>query len=181
VTARTRIRTIVAICGSTVLVLYLAAATCGRGGRGFFSPDTLECRTQSEWLIPLTRIPLYRGPGSTHRWPIVDYLVTQGWWAKADTSNPRWLPTFQWNQQWNDGESQFHRELGWRGDAWITWSNENPDMAKALWPKMLTALRQPGAASVSVAADLLFTAQHARSVEEFERLLSELPGGVGRR
>ena len=154
--------------------VYLASAGCGRGGRGYFSPDTLDCRTHSEWLVPLTRIPVYRGTSSTHRYAAVDWLIAQGFWSKSDAWDPRWLPTFQWNEQWKDGQSQFHRELGWRGEAWVQWSKDNPEMAKALWPRVLTALRRPGVTHTADASDLMFTAQYARSVEEFEKLADEL-------
>ena len=167
-------RAALAACGSAVLLAYLAAAVWGRGGRGYFSPDTLECRTHPEWLLPLTDIPLYRGPDSTHRWPVVDYLVAHGLWSRSETPDPRWLTTFQWNRQWRDGQSQFHRELGWRGEWWVEWSEKNPEMAKALWPKVLAALRRPGTTDTGEAEILLFAAQKARSVEEFEKLSAEV-------
>ncbi len=169
-----RLRTILAVCGSALALIYVASAGCGRGGRGYFCPDTLDSRTHSEWLVPLTRLPVYRGASSTHRYPSVDWLIAQGFWSKSGASEPRWLSTFQWNQQWKDGQSQFHRELGWRGEAWVQWSKDNPQMAKALWPKVLTVLRRPGVTSTADASDLMFTAQHARSVEEFENLADEL-------
>jgi hypothetical protein len=169
-----RLWTILVVCGSTVASVYVASAGCGRGGRGYFSPDTLDCRTHSEWLVPLTRVPVYRGPSSTHRYPAADWLIAQGFWSKSDAPDPRWLPTFQWNQQWKDGQSQFHRELGRRGEAWVQWSKDNPEMAAALWPKVLTALRTPGVTGTADATDLMFTAQYARSVKEFEKLADEL-------
>ena len=167
-------RAALAACVSAVLLAYLAAAGCGRGGRGYFSPDTLECRTHPEWLLPPTKIPLYRGRSSMHRWPVADYLVAQGFWSRSDTPDPRWLPTSRWNQQWNDGQSLFHRELGWRGEWWVEWSEKNPEMAKALWPKVLVALRRPGTTNTAEAAGLLFAAQQARSVEEFDKLSAEM-------
>jgi hypothetical protein len=169
-----RLRTILAVCGSAVALVYLASAGCGRGGRGYFSPDTLDCRTHSEWLVPLTRVPVYRGTSSTHRYAAVDWLIAQGFWSKSDASDPRWLSTFQWNQQWKDGQSQFHRELGWRGDAWVEWSKANPDMARALWPKVLSALRQPGVEDIDAATNLMHAAQYARTVDDFNRMADEL-------
>ncbi|QOV88043.1 hypothetical protein [Humisphaera borealis] len=176
-----RLRTILAVCGSAVALLYLASAGCGRGGQGYFSPDTLDCRTHSEWLVPLTRIAVYRGTSSTHRYAAVDWLIAEGFWSKSDSSDPRWLPTFQWNQQWMDGESQFHRELGWRGEEWVQWSKENPEMAKALWPKVLIALRRTGVTHTADGSDLMFAARLARTVEEFEELVDELVAARPRR
>ena len=172
---RRRVRNTLAAGGAVLLVLFLAGGA-SRGGRGYFSPDTLECRTHSEWLLPLVsvEVPLYRGPSSTHRWPIVDYLVAQGLWSKSDATDPRWLPTFHWNQRWSDGESQFHRELGWNGDSWIGWSKAHPDMAAALWPKVLATLREPGVTDVDHAAMLMRAAQQADGVVEFEMLAAEL-------
>ena len=173
--SRKQLRDVLVTCGlCCLLLLYTAAGLFGRGGRGFFSPDTLECRTQLEWLIPLTEVPLYRGPYSRHRWLIVDYLVAQGLWSKSDVREPRWLFTFQWNQQWRDGQSQLQRELAWRGKEWVQWSEDNPELAKILWPRVLSALRKPGTTGTHDAEILLFTARGARSVEELEGWLSEL-------
>jgi hypothetical protein len=165
--------TILAVCASVLLVAYLAAAGCGRGTRGYFSPDTLEYRAQSEWLLPMTSVPLYRGPSSTHRYATVDYLISKGFWSPSGRSDPRWLLTLQWNQQWKDGHSELHGNLGMRGDGWIKWSEQNPEMAKALWPKVLDALRQSGVSQIDEATNLMRAVQVAQSVEEFEKMAAE--------
>jgi hypothetical protein len=47
-------------------------------------------------------------------------------------------------------------------------------MAKALWPKVLAALRSPGVTGMDEAGILMVAAQGAQSVEEFEKLADEL-------
>ena len=157
-----------------MLLAGLAAAMFGRGGRGYFSPDTLDFRTHAEWVVPLVDIPIWRGPSSTHRYPVVDYLVAEGLWSPSGASDPAWLPIFQWNAQWWDGDSQFHCELGGRGEIWVRWSKDNPAMAKALWPRVLRALRRPGTTSTADASHLMAAARSARTVEQLEKIADDL-------
>jgi hypothetical protein len=171
---RGRLRIIFVVCGSALATVYVAAAGFGGGGRGYFSPDTLDCRTHAEWLVPLTRFPVYRGPSSTHRYPVVDYLVARGFWSASDRPAPRWLPTFRWNAQWKGGHSTFHYEMGRRGDDWVAWSDANPATAAALWPMVLAALRSPGVTGTRDASDLMLAARLAKSVEEFEKQAHQL-------
>ena len=165
-----RARKVIVISVCVILSSYALAAACGRGGRGYFSPDTLDCRGQYEWLLPCTPLPLYRGPSSTWRYPAVEYLIAEGFWSPKPTSNPRWFLTFQWNQQWIDGHTTFHHELGRNGEAWIEWTRRNPEMARALWPKVLELLRRPGARGVEDASTLMMLAQSKSSVQEFEEV-----------
>jgi hypothetical protein len=119
----------------------VAAFTAGRGGRGFFSPDTLLYRTQSEALLPLTEIPLYRSRYSYHQPLLVQYLVAQGLWAPRVVSKPRWFLAFHWNDQWSGGTNSWNKELSWRGQGWVTWSQQYPDIAAEMWPLVLETLR----------------------------------------
>jgi hypothetical protein len=100
--------------------------------------------------------------------------VAEGYWSASNTPEPRWLPTFQWNQQWRDGQSQFHRELGRRGEQWIEWSKRHPDLARALWPRVLTALRRTDDGGMFQAEILLRAAQVAPTVSAFEQMAEEI-------
>jgi hypothetical protein len=154
-------------------LLYMSAATFGPGGRGFFSPDTLRSRTQAEYLIPLTQIPVYRGPYSESQWPIVDYLVAKGYWSAVNVAEPRWVSTSHENRQWRDGLSRFERELVGNDAEWRKWTEDHPELAKVVWPRVLAELRKPGVAHTNDADVLLLAARYATTPEEFERLLSE--------
>ena len=159
------------------MVSYVLAGIFGKGGRGFFSPDTLETKTQSEWLLPLIHVPLYRSSFSYSRDKLVDYLVQEGYWKPAvETGTPRWILSFQWNQLWRDGESFLHRELAWRSAEWMDWSRENPRIAERLWPGVLDALRTPDGPNERRAEILLRHAQMAPSLKEFEERLFKLDG-----
>jgi hypothetical protein len=124
-----------------VVAAYVAGFAFGRGGRGFFSPDSLDNRTQSEILLPVAEMPLYRSSYQYHRYPLTDYLVAKGYWSPRATQSPRWVSTFHWNDQWRDGVAPFHKDLGWRGEDWIKWSEAHPAIAADLWPRVLKIMR----------------------------------------
>lgn len=111
-----------------------------RGGRGFFSPSTLETKTQSEYLI--CGVPIYRSNFDVRQDDITTYLIAKGYWSPQAAESDRWIPTFHWNEQWRDGESSLQRALFWRHEFWINWSEENPEMAAELWPRVLRLLRE---------------------------------------
>jgi hypothetical protein len=134
-------KSITALLLAVVAVAYVAGFAFGRGGRGFFSPDSLDNRTQSEILLPLTELPLYRSRYEYHRYPLTNYLVGKGYWSARAAESPRWVSTFHWNEQWHDGTAPFHKELGWRVQDWITWSEAHPDIAADFWPRVLRIMR----------------------------------------
>lgn len=111
-----------------------------RGGRGFFCPSTLETRTQSEYL--LWGIPVYRSHFRYRHDDVTAYLIAKGYWSPQTTESDQWIPTFHWNEQWRDGESSLERALFWRDEFWSNWSEENPEMAADLWPRVLRLLRE---------------------------------------
>ncbi len=153
---------------------YVVCGIWGEGGRGFFSPDTLECRTQSELLFPLTHVPLYRSQFSYHRYALVEYLISEGYWSSVETPSPRWVPTFHWNRQWRDGTSNFHRAFGWRSHEWIEWTKQNPQIAAKSWPMVIDALRSPIEPDMARAEAVLFIARFSESMKDFEDGVSRL-------
>ena len=168
-----RIKIIGGVAFGCVVLVYLAAARFGVGGRTFFSPDTLESRAQGECLLPLTEIPVCRGRAATYRMAVVNFLIARGFWSKSDVTPPRWICVSHHNAQWRDGQSQFHRELAWRGEDWIRWSQENDALARVVWPRVLRELRKPGVTDTGDAQRILTAARIAWSVESFEWLTSE--------
>ena len=164
-------------CGC-VLLAYLAAGMFGSGTRTFFSPDTLDGRWEHELLLPLTQTPIYRGGGAAYRWPLVDFLVVRGFWSKSDVSPSRLICISRTNKQWWDGESRFYRELAWRGEDWIQWTEENDALAKVVWPRVLSELRKPGVTNTGGAQRILTAARSARTVEQFEWLTDEPSAGT---
>ena len=136
-----RLRLIVFFIAVFVGVAYIAGAIMARGAIAFFSPDSLECRSQSEVLLPFTRFTLYRSGYSYHKYDLVSFLEKEGYWAPSESSEPCWIQTYRWNQQWRDGQSSLHRELGWNGKEWIEWTRANPDLARLLWADVIALLR----------------------------------------
>ncbi|MBE7464613.1 MAG: hypothetical protein HS116_14140 [Planctomycetes bacterium] len=130
-----------ALSASSALLWTALWISSGLGGRGFFSPDTLEYRSQSERTVFATEIPLYRSAFRYDSHELVNYLVEKGYWSPRPASEPRWIFLFHWNRNWKDGESCFHRSFFWRKDFWMEWTEKHPERAAEVWPQVLELLR----------------------------------------
>jgi hypothetical protein len=145
--------------------VYLFSTAYGRGGRGFFSPDTFQFKTQSEILLPPTELPLYRSAFEYHEKPdLVAYLVAQGYWVPIQTEEPNWIAVFKWNTQWRDGEMQLYRYMN-QPSEWIEWTEANPTVARVMWPKVLSILRR--GITAGYAEDIMRKAKQSSSLKEF--------------
>lgn len=153
-----------AVCVGVIALAYLSAFMWGKGSRGFFCPDSLMCRSQSELLVPLAEIPIYRSSYTYYRIELVDYLIREGFWAESGKAEPRWLAISHYNQQWRDGYHPIVWHLGWHGEEWIAWSKNHPQMAAFFWPQVLHALRQ----DLVDAARLMGAAMGTETMEDLE-------------
>ncbi len=168
-----RRRTRWALCAIGIVVaIFTISEYTASGGRGLFSPDTLEWKTQSELLFPLTDVPIYRSVYSNHRSPLVSDLITKGYWTTRSSDKPRWLFMFRWNEQWRDGQSELHREMtSYRGKEWIEWSDAHPEIAAVLWPRVLGDLRSDVNNPQSRAVELMRMARASETIEQYEELI----------
>jgi len=176
-------RHILAIAIAIVIIVVVAgallpSAPVGRGGRGFFSPDTLATKVQSEMLV-CDRV-VWRSSYISFEYPLVEYNVRKRYWSQRAVSEPRWIVLFHWSYNTKGGYSQLSRELSGRGQSWIEWSERHPDMAKILWPYVLSLLRAPSASiagypvdSEIVAVNLLFRARNIAGIKELKDLIDE--------
>src|SRR5437773_1199890 len=96
---------LILVCGYVAALFLLGSS----GGRGYFSPDSLEYRSQSEVLLSGTNLPLFWSPYRYHKNELVEFLTNKGYWKPIERISPRWIFLFQWNHMWRDGESTFHR------------------------------------------------------------------------
>lgn len=154
----------------------LVSIKFGKGARCFFSPDTLEFRYQSEYLVPLLLVPLYRSRYTYAEEPneLVTFLVEEGYWEPRQVDDPRWICVFHWNHQWRDGYGQMYRHFCRSPELLIEWSRENPELAAVMWPKVLAVLRDKAMPS-GYAEDLIFQARHVKSVDEYYRVINNSP------
>ncbi|MEZ6069120.1 MAG: hypothetical protein R3C10_02375 [Pirellulales bacterium] len=153
-----------------VAVLAFLTYQYGRGGRGYFSPDTLRMRTQREFLIPLVNVPVWRSRYDVHQQPLVTFLKEEGYWSPTNNEPPRWILAFHWNDHWWDGDLLWHKELV-RDEFWIQWTIEHPDMARVVWPLVIQTLRtQPD--GEHYAGNILRCASVTENTREFELLIS---------
>jgi hypothetical protein len=134
------LRRVLLVVVSGLALVYGGALIFGRGGKGEFSPLTLETRTRSELVLPFTRVPIYRSPWQYHTSDLASYLRAKGYWTPVAGGDAKWLPMFRW-MQWKDGHSLLHRELVMRHSVWIEWSDERPVAASVFWPRVLERLR----------------------------------------
>ena len=149
-----------------IAIVFRYSQSVASGGRGFFSPHTLEFRTQSETLLPGTEIPLYRSQFKCREWDseLVVYLVGRGYWQPIENARPVWLLMFHSNSQWRDGHNHFYREFTRNSQDWITCSDANPELAATLWPRILNLTRDKKMTGVQL---VMRYAQSSSNVEEF--------------
>lgn len=158
-------------------VASLAALTLafGRGGSVAFSPDTLQAGWRAEWHVPFTDVAVWRGARAQHRWPLVEHLVSRGYWVPSpDSGRPRWVETSRWRPGVRDGTTRFEYEMIGQGEEWVRWTDANPELARVLWPPLLASLRHARGPGVLDQGAALMVARHARSPEELSRDLDEL-------
>lgn len=154
-----------------LVVIFLAST---EGGRGFFSPDTLETKWQRERVLWFTHLPVYRSTFSYHRYELVEYLISKGYWTPLDVDEPRWMSVFHWNRQWKGGTGDIPRFLGWRGQRWIDWSEADPEAAKVMWPRVLDVLRSEDGNAMSRFAELMWEAERCSNLGEVNAKMREL-------
>jgi len=162
------------IAAAGVAAGYLYCSLRARGARTFFSPDTFQVRAQSEVLLPRTYIPLYRSPFEywDETYDLAAYLVTEGYWLPIETDEPRWVLMKHWNNQWHDGDTTLHRYMR-NSHEWIKWTEANPELARVLWPNVLSTLR--GTRGGHAAAYVMLHARESSTVDEFRNRVSNDP------
>ncbi len=164
-----------------VTAVYATAWLTSRGSRGQFSPQTLELRTRSQLLLPLTRITIYASSWHYSKYELCEYLIKEGFWVPNPTDDPQWILSFHWNQWWRDGQTKFHTEFGFRGEQWIDWSRANGALAAHLWPKMLEAMRSGDDTAIHEMLGRMMIARGFKTVEEYESHfgIAENAGTIG--
>lgn len=135
-----RLLKILAILATVYLAIYFLFGS--KGGRGFFSPETLQSRSQSEILFAPPGIPLYRSAYDYHQLEMVKFLIDEGYWKPIETAEPRWIVLFHWNEMWRDGYSDFYRQFISSKHYWMEWSKTHPQEAAKFWPRVLELLRE---------------------------------------
>ena len=163
------------VTGAGLPALLLLLST--RGGRSYFSPDTLNTKHQTERLLFGTDIPVYRSEFTFDRYELVDYLISKGYWHPKPVDDPRWMQMNHWNLQWRDGHSNLYAELAWHEDRWMTWSEEHPELAAVVWPIVLETLRRNRTPYDAQEATfmILWFARDSSDIAEFKRNINQNP------
>jgi hypothetical protein len=134
------------------------------GGQGFFSPDTLEIKTQS---LSVLGTPIR---STVYRDELIGYLVSKGYWTEGE-GRGGWQRLFRWQIGMGDSTGPLQRFLFWHAEKWIAWSEEHPHQAAILWPHVLEILRSDRDRGQSIVAGLLLNVQKARTDIEIDAVL----------
>lgn len=161
------------------VIAFLLCAPRSSGGRQFFSPDSLEVRSQTEDLLRGTEIPIYRSRYSYGRSELTAFLIENGYWQASRSVKPRWILMNHWNSQWSDGHSPLLRELSWRATEWAEWSKTHPDLAAVVWPLILETIRSDDERRRANAVALLEHARRSDNIAEFRKTLDSDPCWTG--
>jgi len=158
---------------AAVALVYVWPAL-GWGARGEFSPDTLQCRSQREWLLlPFTDVAVYRSSYDYYQNDLTRYLVDRGSWSPREAAAPRWIPLYHYNPQWRDGWSMLQHQVFKNHVRWIEWTEGNPEIAAVIWPHMLTILRDAKYDGDVYAVSMLEFASRVNDLEEFDREMAK--------
>jgi hypothetical protein len=162
-----------------VVAMYVVSYFGGRyhgGGRGaeiYFSPDTLELKSRSELRAPLFGFHIYRSSFKPlGHYQLVEYLINKGYWKPNQTSEPRWIWIYGWNDQWSLGYGPLSRHLSKFREFWMDWTEKHPEFAAILWPRVLEQIRDRSQPSTDgYVGQILELAQYSKSYDDFRGLL----------
>lgn len=150
------------------LLLFALLLVSSEGRQQYFSPHTLEVRTDYERLLPGTSVPVLVLDQQRHLPDLAEYLIAQGYWKPQKVKNPkwyRWCSSIDWNIQWHGDSIFLYSDLHTR-HSWSDWTEENPELAAVVWPLVLQALRQEEH-GLEEAETVLYCARVAESEQEF--------------
>jgi hypothetical protein len=164
----------IAVWAVTTLALAGGAwLTGGRGGLGYFSPDTLEYRTQSEWTVAFGEVPVYRSRLAVRRNALLEMLQAEGYVVPIATAEPHWLCVMHWNDAWRYvNSSTVHKILMSRQEEMIAWTREYPACARVYWPEAFRLMRSDRVSDHELAGAILFGCCHCRTADEVEQCIA---------
>lgn len=150
----------------------LILATGTRGGLTYFSPDTLEYETQSEFTVFNGTLPIYR----SHREPtdnaLISYLGNSGLVAAQRPPTIRWMMVYHSNRAWNDGFGALYNVLVRDRQRIISWSQADPARARIYWTTGLQLLRSDVERERWAGEEILSSGYRCESIEELNSRIS---------
>lgn len=147
----------------------------GSGTIIYFSPDTLRTRHVHEVLPELPgNIHLYRAQPIETEHALAEHLIARGYWQRRTTEDVGWVFTAHYNRRWRDGWTMWQKYVTRQGDDWIKWTDDNPNLAAEVWPRILKVLRQdsPFDLSTEIAAGILYEVRGINDVRELDAKLA---------
>lgn len=163
---------------ATIAFLFIIAVVGGllgtatRGGRAYFSPDTLELRTQTEITLLFGKLPIYRSSLDLSDNAVLTYIRDERFVAPKPTAQQRWLLVFHQNGAWKDGFTYLYLPLYSHRDSILEWCREDRQRAELYWSKGFRYLRSENPNEVALGEQIL--AHSWRYGESFEELKEEI-------
>jgi hypothetical protein len=132
----------------TVFLLWVAHY--GDASRVEFSPVSFEFRVTTKYYVPHTDLLLYSVEHEPYRNRITQYWIDCGYFTPPLKVNLQQWDTLsdwkRWEPGLGDGEAwSFWGKAACRSKTevaqWMKWSEDHPQLAEKLWPKVIQLLR----------------------------------------
>jgi len=156
-----------------LLILFLGVVLTGTsGGISYFSPYSLEVRSQEEFTIFSGEIPLYRS-SPTYRTPeLMEFLVKEGFAQPVEPERQRWLLFYHSNGAWKDGGTPLEYLMSRQRHDLIEWSLADRERAALYWSEGFRLLRSELKADVVAGGLLLSIGWHCETIEELREKIA---------
>jgi hypothetical protein len=119
------------------------------GAIHYFSPDTLESGYRPTVAFAGLQ-PDYRFSLKPTESKLIQFLIERKYWRPTHTPSPRWIVT----------DYSVRREFNRNADEWVQWSEQHPEYAAALWPRVLDVLRNDPKRGQSDVSELMWEAKN---------------------
>ena len=155
------------------LALAAFVFTCGEVHESQFSPQTFGHRRVVYYEFPLLELRLTAGDAEEWSTPLADYLRAEGF-LEPPPAFTDWvmIKGFKWGVKgWHSSAKSLCTSLRcYQGEdeQWIAWSKAHPELAKEVWPRVVSAVQDY---DFSQASEVLYAAREAATLEEFHGIL----------
>lgn len=124
-----------------LIIAFLIVLTGTEGAISRFSPYTLKYVSQREYRVLAGSLLVYRSTPKPVENELITFLQQSGFVTPEIPEEDRWEVVSHWNKAWRDGSGLLHRMLWREREKYITWSKEQPEVARIFWDALFDRLR----------------------------------------
>jgi len=161
-------------CVVAVLAAALLLLTGTRGGRAYFSPYTLEYKTQAEFAVLAGQFPIYLSTLKHTENDLVAFIQEEGYVTAVPAKFQRWELIFHWNQAWKDGDGPLYDVLIRHRPEIIEWSKADPERARIYWSEGFKCLRSESEVDVETGREILQLCWRCQSTQELRAQITTI-------